>query len=254
MNQSERRMAATVLEVRENADSLSLIGYASTFGQPYDMGWYIEDVDRAAFNRTLTRSPDVRMLVNHTDLPLARTTSGTLGLSADDTGLRVQADLDATDPDVQRLAPKMRRGDLNQMSFAFRVVADAWDWSDEMHPSRTLRELDLDNGDVSVVTYPANPNTSAALRDSGRLTYEALASALLDMESRGMTPEQVAAVLERAQRQLRGLDANEPMGSAMAADAPESESEADPAPEEPIQDDRASARKKARERRLALLG
>jgi HK97 family phage prohead protease len=107
----------------------------------------------------------VRLLIDHEGQPLARTKSGTLELSTDSHGLHVRSALDPSDPDVQRLLPKMRRGDLSEMSFAFRVPAggDEWDYSGDQ-PLRTLRELSLAGGDVSVVTYPASPTTTASLR------------------------------------------------------------------------------------------
>jgi HK97 family phage prohead protease len=79
-----------------------------------------------AFAATLAKKPDVRLLINHDGLPLARTTSGTLKLREDKRGLHFEAELDATDPDVQRILPKVQRGDLSQMSFAFRTIKDAW--------------------------------------------------------------------------------------------------------------------------------
>lgn len=105
MKTFERRMGATILEVRETADALTLSGYASTFGQPYDMGWYTETVDADAFKRTLGANPDVRLLINHDGLPLARTVSGTLNLDTDKHGLIVSADLDSGDP----TSPSSRR-------------------------------------------------------------------------------------------------------------------------------------------------
>ena len=47
------------------------------------------------------------------------------------------------------------------MSFAFRTIKDEWN---EAYTERVLRELSLKDGDVSLVTYPANPNASAKLR------------------------------------------------------------------------------------------
>lgn len=242
MSQTERRMSATVLEVRDDdADGITLTGYASTFNDPYDMGWYTETVDPGAFKRTLGRNPDVRMLINHADLPLARTTSGTLTLDTDKRGLRVQANLDPSDPDVARLAPKMKRGDLNQMSFAFRVDgADGDKWSDDFS-ARTLRSLDLNNGDVSVVTYPANPNAAVGIRAAGP-NIEAVSSALAQLETRNATDLEVVAVLTRALYHFRG----EPITEAI-------EEIVDPQTEqEPTRD--AAELLKARARRLALLG
>lgn len=162
----ERRQCA-ILEAREENGNPILVGYASTFDQPYQVGrgdfGFTEVVDRNAFARTLGRSPDVRLLVDHQGQPLARTKSGTLQLSTDDRGLLVRAQLEPSDPDVQRIIPKLRRGDLDQMSFAFFVPADGDEWNSDF-TVRTLRNVELDGGDVSIVTFPANPNTTVALR------------------------------------------------------------------------------------------
>lgn len=160
--QTIRRMVtAGGLEVRSDSGSVTVEGYASTFNQPYDMGWYTEQVSPGAFTRTLGLNPDVRFLINHEGLPLARTTSKTLELAQDTTGLHVRSVLDASDPDVQRIVPKMERGDLDSMSFAFGVVDQEWspDYS-----QRSLKEVSLAGGDVSIVTYPANPAAGIALR------------------------------------------------------------------------------------------
>jgi HK97 family phage prohead protease len=194
-------MAATILEVRDDdGEGITLSGYASTFDDPYDMGWYTETVAAGAFKRTLGRKPDVRLLLNHGGLPLARTTSKTLTLDTDAKGLRVSANLDPSDPDVAAMIPKMKRGDLNQMSFAFRVDSDMWE---DDFSKRTLRDLDLDNGDVSVVTYPANPNATVGLRAAG-VTVEPITSALSLLESRGASDAEVVAVLTRALAHFRG--------------------------------------------------
>jgi HK97 family phage prohead protease len=205
MTTFERRMAVAGLEVRDDDNGITLTGYASTFSQPYDMGWYMETVEPTAFNRTLGRKPDVRLLINHDGLPLARTTSGTLMLDTDSRGLRVSADLDPTDPDVASLAPKLRRGDLSQMSFGFRVDGKDGDaWNSDLS-ERSLRQLDLNDGDVSVVTYPANPGTSAGLR-AGKPSLEAVASALLTLERRAATQEDIASVLARALGYFTAVD------------------------------------------------
>jgi HK97 family phage prohead protease len=202
MKMFERRMAVAGLEFRDDSSTPTLAGYASTYDQPYDMGWYRESVASSAFKRTLGANPDVRLLINHEGLPLARTTSGTLTLDSDSRGLRVSALLDPSDPDVQSLLPKMKRGDLNQMSFGFRTIED--EWSSDMS-QRTLRSLDLNDGDVSVVTYPANPNTSVAARSAGA-HQDAIASALNALNLRSASTEDVTAVLHRALNYFSGAD------------------------------------------------
>lgn len=157
-------------ELRATSDtSVTLTGYASVFEKGYEMyggpdkGGWTEIVDRAAFDETLKRKPDLHLLINHEGMPLARTKSGTLRLSADSVGLKVDADLDRSDPDVQRLEAKMGRGDLDEMSFAFRTIRH--EWNDE-ETERRLLELNLDKGDVSVVNFGASPHTSAGIRSA----------------------------------------------------------------------------------------
>lgn len=180
-------------ELRAEGDTLKFEGYASLFGQGYEMyggpekGGWTEYVDKRAFERTLSTKPDVVLNLNHgasgTGLPLARTTSGTLELRTDKKGLRPSATLDLRDPDVQALQVKVGRGDVNQMSFAFRTIRQEWD---EDETKRTLLEVSLDRGDVSIVTNGANPKTSVQLRSM----IEALAR---------MDPE-------RAAEEIRGLE------------------------------------------------
>lgn len=142
-----------------------LEGYAATY-EPYDChggpaaGGWVEQLSRTAFDETLAEQPDVQLLINHGGEPLARTKSGTMKLSRDHLGLRVWASLDPTDPDVKRLAPKMKRGDMDEMSFAFRVTDHDWD---NNYSHRTIQSLSLQKGDVSVVNYGMNPGTHAEL-------------------------------------------------------------------------------------------
>jgi HK97 family phage prohead protease len=103
----------------------------------------------------------VKLLVNHDGVPIARTKSGTMTLESDDIGLRVRAELDPANPVVAELRSAMDRGDMDEMSFAFRAIND--EWSPD-YRERTIREVKL--FDVSVVTFPANPATVAQLRDS----------------------------------------------------------------------------------------
>ena len=122
---------------------------------------FTEYVKRGAFSKTLNDGADVRLLIDHEGVPLARSKSGTLALEEDERGLRVEAELDPTNPDAARIISAMKRGDLNQMSFAFRTIKD--NWSDD-RSVRELREVQL--FDVSVVTFPAYEETVAELRNA----------------------------------------------------------------------------------------
>ena len=147
----------------DNTDTLLFTGYASVFDKPYGVrdsrGQYNETIKPGAFKKTLQEQDDVRFLVNHDGIPLARTSSGTLELEEDDYGLFVRAELDPSNPTVAEVASAMKRGDLNEMSFAFAAIKDNFDTNGE---NREVNEARL--FDVSVVTYPANPWAGAKLR------------------------------------------------------------------------------------------
>ena len=158
------------------ATGLRLEGYAALFDVPsqplqseeddsrngtYGME-FTEIIRRGAFTRALASSQDVRFLWNHeAESPLGRTASGTLTLREDETGLYFSCLLPDTSlgRDVVEL---VRRGDVNQASFAFRAVADRWSGSGATGYVREL--LDCDLFDVSAVTYPAYQQTSVAVR------------------------------------------------------------------------------------------
>lgn len=148
-------------EIRADSEGVKVSGYAAVFDQAADIGGYFKEIiARGAFKEAIGRD-DVVFLINHDGLPLARTRSGTLTLKEDDKGLRIDTVLDAEDPDVKSITGKMKRGDLDKMSFAFRATKQEWDETTDP-PTRTITEVEL--FDVSIVTSPAYDGTSIALR------------------------------------------------------------------------------------------
>lgn len=147
--------------IDSQSDGVKVSGYAAVFNQETNIaGMFREVIAPGAFKNALTRD-DVVFLINHDGLPLARTRSGTLALSEDGRGLKMETMLIATDPDVERIVPKMQRGDLDKMSFAFRAIKQEWDDSGDI-PLRTIIEAEL--FDVSIVTDPAYQGTEIGLR------------------------------------------------------------------------------------------
>ena len=150
------------VEARQAEDgTMRLSGYAAVFNEDSVPLPFLERIAPGAFRKTLTETPDVRLLINHEGLPLARTKNGTLRLTEDEAGLYMDADL----PDTQAardLYTLVERGDVDQMSFAFRVIRQKWS---EDRSRRVLTELSLSDGDVSVVTYPAYPTTTVEARE-----------------------------------------------------------------------------------------
>jgi hypothetical protein len=167
------------LEVRAKDSAkgtITLDGYASTTETPYEMwdffGSYTEVIDRNAFDKTLSEKPDVAFLLNHGGMSLARTArgdkAGTLELSVDETGLRSVALLDTRVSVVRDIQIAVERGDLDEMSFAFRI--ERAEWSPDYSELR-IKEINLHRGDTSVVNFGANPTTSIAARSADVLAH-----------------------------------------------------------------------------------
>ena len=172
MIEERKTMIASAERITMNAEvramdttdgSLRIAGYAATFNSEATGLNFREVIAPGAFNRTLSTDNPVFLLVNHDmeQLPLASTKSGTLQLSEDKVGLRMEANLDPSNPRAQELASALKRGDVDKMSFAF-TVAPGGDTREE--GLRTLTDLDL--YEVSIVTLPAYDSTSVGLRNA----------------------------------------------------------------------------------------
>lgn len=163
MKKIERRTyTVRNVEARSEDGDMRLSGYAAVFNEASLPLPFREYIAPGAFRKTLQETPDVRLLINHEGLPLARTKNGTMTLTEDEIGLRFDATL-ADTTESRDLWTLVQRGDVDQMSFAFRVIRQKW--SDD-RSERTLTEVSLADGDVSVVTYPAYPATSVEAREA----------------------------------------------------------------------------------------
>ncbi len=181
-----RESRSTVgISVRSTTDDeatgeIIIEGYASTTDDPYVvrdwLGEYQEIIARGAFAKSLREQDDVRLLVNHEGIPLARTKSGTLTMrestdpaadpqGANQTGLWTSSRLDASSPLAQQVKSAIERGDMTEMSFAFAATRQEWN---EDYTERKVLEVRL--YDVSVVTYPANPATSVSVASERTVT------------------------------------------------------------------------------------
>jgi HK97 family phage prohead protease len=163
-SEQRKQIAYTNLELRamdDSEDGWTVRGYAAVFDSPSEPLPWTEYVRRGAFKKTINDGADVRLLIDHTGVPLARTKSGTLSLREDDKGLFMEARLDPNNPDAVKMRSALMRGDVTQMSFAFETIKDAW------NGNRSVRELkEVRLHDVSLVTYPAYEETSAEIRNN----------------------------------------------------------------------------------------
>lgn len=165
MSEKKEIRAALPVEIRaDDEKGVKVAGYAAVFDEWAEIGGYFQErIAPGALEGRL--EDDVQFLIEHRGLPLARTTSGTLKLTLDKRGLYMETTLDPADPDAARIIPKLRRGDLAKMSFAFTVSKGGEEWDDEQGdmPKRTITKIKR-LYDVAVVSEPAYGGTEIGLR------------------------------------------------------------------------------------------
>lgn len=160
----ELRIVTMPVELREVDGHPVVEGYAAVFNRESDdLGGWQEVIEPGAFATVLT--DDVRSLWQHSPLyVLGRLRSGTLSIWEDEIGLQYRV----APPDAQWARDALmtiKRGDVDQSSFAFSVLPDGERWMlDESgrvirHIVRVARLYD-----VSPVTFPAYPETSVDVR------------------------------------------------------------------------------------------
>lgn len=166
-----RVLPMTEFRVLKEDGKSSLEGYAARFDKwSEDLGGFKEKIARGAFKKALKDS-DVRALFNHNaDYVLGRSTAGTLALKEDKKGLLMVNDPPSTQW-ARDLMVSVDRGDISQMSFGFTVDKDEWKEDKEGRVTRTIHEVGR-LLDVSVVSFPAYPDTSVALRSLEKVKEE----------------------------------------------------------------------------------
>lgn len=146
-------------------ETVMLKGLASPFGkESEDMG-FREVIQKGAFARALGKTDTIALFNHDPNFVLGRKSSNTLALREIEEGL--EADIEPPDTQLVRdmvLVP-VERGDIKGMSIGFTVAkgGDMWEERKDGTVLRTIKEID-ELFDVSVVTYPAYPDTTIAKR------------------------------------------------------------------------------------------
>lgn len=157
----------TTGNVVRNADSESRMveGYALLFETPSDGLNFEETISREALEGVISRS-DVFALLNHSKERgiLARSINGegSLTLEMDEKGLMYRFDAPNTALGNE-LLENLRRGEINQSSFAFDVEADKWERKEDGTWKRTINQIGH-LYDVSPVYNAAYSQTSVYMR------------------------------------------------------------------------------------------
>ena len=143
--------------------SYKVSGYASTFDTytlfEVDGIEYKERIDSHAFDDA--DMSDVIMQYDHEGRVFARTSNGTLSVSVDEHGLKIEADLSTTEAS-RELYDEIAAGLIIKMSFAFKVAEEHYDGNSHTRVVDKIAKV----YDVSAVSIPANPDTEIFARSS----------------------------------------------------------------------------------------
>lgn len=147
----ERRITTQRADVTGN----TIRGYAAVFNSPSeDLGGFVEYIAPGAFDSVM--NDDVRGFYNHDwNYLLGRVSSGTLRIFVDEVGLGYEIDLPNTSY-ANDLVELMKRGDVNQSSFAFMIESDKWEVKGKQN-IRTITKVSrlIDVAPVVIPAYPA---------------------------------------------------------------------------------------------------
>lgn len=194
------------LEFEErSAEKPRIKGYPAVFNrESVDFGWFKEVIREGAFAKSLKEQPDVRALLDHnTGTIIGRTKAKNLELKEDSTGLSmVLTPIDTEDG--RKAVEWVRSGVVDGMSIGFRVMEDRWSIRD----GKNFREiLEIRLYEVSLVAFPAYPDTSAAIR-AGEMPLECRSLEEVSKYGEALLKEQAAKAAlkqrtEQAKRKVR---------------------------------------------------
>jgi HK97 family phage prohead protease len=176
----EVRTLPSEFEIRDETDGMTISGYAAVFNSDSEPLPFIERIAPGAFQRSLKSRNEIKLLWNHdASEPMASMRGGSLRLWEDARGLAYEAKL-ANTTRGRDVAELIRSQVVDAMSFGFSVIKDTWD----ERGVRTLESVRL--SEISVVSFPAYSATAGTVSvrsAEGGIDAEALADALLRLES-----------------------------------------------------------------------
>ena len=148
-------------------------GRALVFDTPFPRMGFTMVMASGSLNRFMKEVKDQKLkaplgrldaLYNHdpSQVPFASTADDSLRLRVDKEALHYEFDLDLNLERHRELYSALKEGRLNKSSAAFWVTKEEWDDKPDP-PVRTVTEIDMTGGEVSVVRVPANDAADAGL-------------------------------------------------------------------------------------------
>lgn len=170
-NDYRRMLQIRALESEETKDEGKMIleGRAVKFDEAtvlfeYDGVQYSEIIARGAFDETDISKCYLKYNHSNSIMAMARVKNGTLQVDVRDDGVYVKAELADTTAG-RDLYTLVKRGDVDKMSFAFKIREESYDQKNHTWTVRKIETL----YDVAAVEQPAYENTDLYARRYGEV-------------------------------------------------------------------------------------
>lgn len=164
-DKNKKEIRNTSYQVTGDDEKRTVEGYALLFGVCSDGLSFEEEIQRGSLDGVLAKS-DVFALLNHDRgrgiLARSKRGSGSLTLSVDEKGLKYRFEAPKTALGDE-LLENIRRGEVDESSFAFSVSKDKWEKKSDGGWKRTIEQIE-ELYDVSPVYNAAYSQTSVYMR------------------------------------------------------------------------------------------
>ena len=168
-----------------------------------------ETIARGAISEDVLR--DVAFFYNH-DLntkPLARTRTGKLKFSIENDGVHMIANINRERSDANDLYLAIKDGDIDGMSFMFRIEDETWSRLDTDYPLRRINKIGYVQ-EVSAVNYPAYEGTSINARantelDGARKALDNARATLLDSSDEKKLKSELELEKTKNENRMKGM-------------------------------------------------
>ena len=137
----------TIKDIDTDADG-HIVGYASVFNL-FDT--YGDTIASTAYDKVIAEKQIPLMFFNHDcfGLPIGKWTS----LTKDDKGLKVEGELDLTQPKAQAIYNALKFGSISGLSVGMSVLGNNYEPIDDAH--QRIKEVDK-LYEISIVNFPAD--------------------------------------------------------------------------------------------------
>lgn len=164
-DKNRKEIRNTSYQVTGDDEKRTVEGYALLFGVRSDGLSFEEEIQRGSLDGVLAKS-DVFALLNHDRgrgiLARSKKGSGSLTLTVDEKGLKYRFEAPKTALGDE-LLENIRRGEVDESSFAFSVSKDKWEKKSDGGWKRTIEQIE-ELYDVSPVYNAAYSQTSVYMR------------------------------------------------------------------------------------------